>query len=184
MSCSGNSCSHHAQALKFISQARPKHLVLWGSCCTVRGLLGAAPRVTVLGTEVQKLTDLSIDQEQNRVRAIATSAPSLSLSSDPADVVYLCGSFSALTVQDFVELAAIIRPGGFLLLSARYSQGDLPLGEWPEVQDLAHWVNLLQEAGFSRVESLAEQVLIFSCQEDGELVYSVSDGLVKATKEE
>lgn len=184
MSCSGNNCSHHTQALKVISQAKPGHLVLWGSCCNVRGLLGAAPRVTVLGTEVQGLTRLSLCQEQDRVQAIATSALSLSLSSDPADVVYLCCNISALDAQDLDELATIIKPGGSLLLSARYFQGELPPGDWPELQELAYWLNILQEAGFARVESLAERVLVLSSQDDGELAYSVCDGLLGATKEE
>ncbi|MGI6366575.1 MAG: hypothetical protein ACOX2G_12770 [Bacillota bacterium] len=184
MSCSSNCCNHQAHAQKFIRQAQPQHLVLAGSCCNVRGMLGAAPRVTVLGAQVEGLASLALDCKQERVRVIATSAPSLSLSRDPADIVYLCENVSTLTARDFAELAAVLKPGGAFLLSARFSQGELPREDWPGVKDLGHWLSTLREAGFARVEFLAESVLIFSCGEDGQLIYSVSEGLLKATKEE
>lgn len=184
MSCSRNGCKHHAQAQKFIRLARPQHLVLLGSCCNVRGLLGAAPRVTILGKQVEGLASLGLGQEQERVRAIATLAPSLSLADDPADLVYLCENASTLGVEDFAQLAAILKSGGSLLLSARYSQGDPPQEDWPGVRDLGYWFSILQEAGFAKVVPLAEYALTYSCSEEGQLLYSISDGLLEAIKED
>lgn len=182
MTCTGkNSCTHHTQALKYIKESRPEHLVLWGSCCNVRGLLGAAPRVTVIGQDVDKLVTMADHGEADRLQILATAKPSLSLSSDPGDMVYLCENADTLRDEDFAELAAITRPGGCMILSATYYQGNAPQ-QVQQGRALAQWVSTLKGAGFSKTEPIAEETLVYSSTPSGEFIFSVSQGLIRAEK--
>ena len=184
--CSGDSkCSHHVQALRYIQSLHPQHLILTGSCCNVRGLLGAAPRVTVMGTDVDKLASMADSSDQG-VQLVATSSPAASLSSDPADVIYLGENIP--WVQEYLsELAQVLKPGGCLIFAVRYHHGSLPSHLEAEVSEpgeaFSAWKTRLLRAGFSVVEALEEQVHISRYGADGELEFAISDGLLKASKE-
>lgn len=186
MGCSSKGCTNHGQALEYIKKTKPKHLILTGSCCNVRGLLGAAPRVTVLEPDVNKLAGLADGNEGDRIRLLATTTPAAALSSDPADMVYLCENPHEISDTLLSELAKVLRPQGVLLFSARFFTGKLPSG-YPEIDEpdpgtgLCEWELRLAQAGLG-LSIVDEKVLISSFDSTGGLEFSVSDGLLVAHK--
>ena len=149
--------------------------------------MGAAPRVTVIGTDVERLASMADAEDQDRVQLVATGSPADSLSSTPADVIYLCENVPTDPGQYLAELAKVTNPKGCLLFSIRYHQGTLPSpypGEDEPVPGnaLSIWERWLIQAGFSQVEILDPEILAVCYTPEGELEFSVSDGLIKATK--
>jgi len=134
-----------------------------------------------LSADVEKLASMAGSSDEDRVELIATSTPSTSLSVDSIDMVYLCENADTLRDEDFAELAAITRPGGCMILSATYYQGNAPQ-QVQQGRALAQWVSTLKGAGFSKTEPIAEETLVYSSTPSGEFIFSVSQGLIRAEK--
>jgi len=142
-----------------------------------------------LSADVEKLASMAGSSDEDRVELIATSTPSTSLSVDSIDMVYLCENADTVSSHYFAELAQVLKPLGCLMLSARYHRGNLPLefsddGEPNPGRALSDWTKTLIQAGLSQVETLDEQTLVLSFKPDGELDYSISEGLIRASKGE